>query len=686
MHARVPSFGLGRSTRITERKGPSLPNPLAGPEEVGSRPDVRLWVVGMVFLALFCVMGARLAFLQLVDHNAYAATVASNTLRTVDIPAPRGEIVDRNGTVLVTNTVNQQLVLSRLQASADPTLVAKVAALAGISPKQVTAAINNPQYSPYQPVPILTNTPPAVISYLEEHQAEFPGVSVETLTQRTYPPGGALAPHILGYVGPVNAAELALPSNKGLTQTSQVGQTGIEAFYDNFLRGVNGTQQIEVDASGSPIGTVSNVPATVGNTVVLNVDAKLQNLLDTTLANDIVRVRSTVDPRSHVYPPAINGAAVILDAQTGAVLAMASYPSFDLNEWVGGISQAHYDQLLASGAMNNYVTSGLFTPGSTFKLISATAALQDHLIDPNQYVDDTGTFKVPGCLQGGHGCVFHDDETTGLGEVNLPLALTESSDYYFYNVGYLFWSAYSTNAHYPYGPTPIQDVASAYGLNSPTGIDLGDEATGRVDSPTVRVALHKAAPKAFPNVSWYTGDNIEMAFGQGSTVVTPLALANAYATFANGGTRYAPEVAAAVTTSSGRIVERYLPKVLGHVSLPPSIRNPILAGLIGVVNSPSGTGYAAFHGYPNLSLSNFAVAGKTGTASNAAGLEPNSWFVGFGPVGHPKYVVLCVIGQGGYGADAAAPVVAQMFNYLSQHPIGAVQLPTQPAPTTAKRR
>ena len=671
---RWPTWGPSHGTRITQRRA-SLPNPLAAPEDVGSRPLTRLWVVGAVFALLFAFMGVRLAFLQIADQGAAAATVQLNTLRTVSIPAPRGEIVSREGTKLVANTFHQELVLSRTQAVADPGLVGRVAALVGLPPQAISNALNNPQYDPYQPVPILTDTPTKVIIYLEEHRSMFPGVSVETRTERTYPAGGTLAPQLLGYVGPITAQQYA--ASKGFySMNSIVGKDGIEEYYDPYLRGVDGKQVIQVDAYGNPIQTVKNKAPTVGDTVVLNVDAPLQSFLTTALAQDIYRVRSTPDPRSGKYPSAPNGAAIVLDPRNGHVLAMASFPSYNLDVWKGGISQANYNTLLSSGAMNNNVTGGTYTPGSTFKLVTATAALQDHLIAPTQYVDDVGHFKIPSCHSSGTaGCVFYDDETTGLGYVNLPLALTESSDYYFYNLGYQFWNNYTNIPHYRYGETPIQDVAAAYGLAAPTGVDLPGESSSIVDSPQVHAAEHHQYPSLYPNGGWFTGDNIEMAFGQGGTVLTPIGLANAYATFANGGTRYTPEVAAAVVSSSGRVVERYLPKIAGSVTLPPSVRNPILQGLLGVVNNPSGTAYGTFHTYANFNLSSFPIAGKTGTASIVKGQEPNSWFVGFGPVGHPRYVVLCVIAQGGYGADAAAPVVAQTFDFLVHHPVGALHLP-----------
>jgi penicillin-binding protein 2 len=228
-------------------------------------------------------------------------------------------------------------------------------------------------------------------------------------------------------------------------------------------------------------------------------------------------------------------------------------------------------------------------------------------------------------------------------------------------------------------------VATKYGLNSYSNIDLPDEAVGRVDSPTVRKQLHAQAPKAFPNVNWYTGDNIEMAFGQGSTALTPIAMADAYATFANGGTLYSPEVAAAIVNAHGKVIQTYAPRVLGHVSLPPGVRDPILQGLTGVVNNPLGTAYGTFHSIVNFSLSSFPIAGKTGTASNGKNLEPNSWFIGFGPTTKPKYVVLCVIAQGGYGADAAAPVVARTFNYLVAHPIKSLSLKAALTPPPVKK-
>ena len=259
-----------------------------------------------------------------------------------------------------------------------------------------------------------------------------------------------------------------------------------------------------------------------------------------------------------------------MNPQNGQVLALASYPSYDLNKWVGGISQANFAALQQSGAENNYAIEGQYTPGSTFKLITATAALQDGLIAPTTPYVDTGTFKINGCPAPGvnndTGCVLHDDPGDSGGTYNISGALAASSDSFFYNLGEMFWEQQSK-----YGTTPIQNEATQYGEGTITGIDLPGESQGRVDSYLTRAKLHAEAPKAFPYAaSWFTGDNIEMAFGQGETVLTPIEQAVAYSTFANGGTRYAPQVASEIVDPlTGKVIKKLQPQVTGKVAISP---------------------------------------------------------------------------------------------------------------------
>jgi penicillin-binding protein 2 len=416
---------------------------------------------------------------------------------------------------------------------------------------------------------------------------------------------------------------------------------------------------------------------------VLNIDNGLQQEVQNDLQAQILADRKTPDQVDNgALPPAPNGAVIVMNPQNGQVLALSSYPTYDLNEWVGGISSANFASLQASGAENDYAIEGQYTPGSTFKLITATAALQDGLIAPNTPYVDTGTFKINGCpgvgVNNDTGCVLHDDPGDTGGTYNVSGAIAASSDAFFYNLGEMFWEQQSK-----FGTTPIQNEATQYGEGTITGVDLPGEAQGRVDSYLTRAKLHAEAPKAFPyTASWFTGDNIEMAFGQGETVLTPIEQAVAYSTFANGGTRYAPQVASEVVDPlTGRVIKKLQPQVTGKVAISPANYSAMLAGFEGVISSKSGTAYQDFQGFP----ASWNLAGKTGTASNQKGQEPNSWFVAFGPNPNPQYLVLAVIDQGGYGAQAAAPLVRNIFNYIVANPgmNGAVTTPTPASPANS---
>ncbi len=672
-----------RQPRMRPRKSVNVASLVASPEDQPSRPFVRLNVIAGIVLLLFAVMVLRLWTLQIIDHKNYSAAVTANGVRVVSVPAPRGEIVDRNDTVLVGNQVQSEIVLSRAAAAQYPSVVGAVAALIGTTPVYVQSQLASVQYNVYQPVPLMANAPAATVQYLQTHASQFPGVSVEQVTERSYPLGGTTATHVLGYVGDITGQELAAHPNQGYTESSQIGKSGLEAEYEQYLRGVAGRQVLEVNAQGDVVGTVRSTDFVQGDTLVTNLDADLQAQVQNSLRADILADRSSTDSlNGGIHPPATTGAAIVMNVNNGQVLAMASYPTYDLNEFVGGISQANLDAIDASGAENNNAIQGLYTPGSTFKLITATAALQTGIISAGQYVLDTGTYTVKDCTEG---CAFHDDQGVSNGLVNLPLALTESDDYYFYQLGDMFWQDRGS-----FGPEAIQDVGEQYGLDSYTHIDLPFENVGYINSPTVQKKLYEQDPKGFPNGNiWTVGDNIEMAFGQNAEL-TPLQMAVAYATFANGGTRYAPQVASAVVAPDGRVVKRFAPKKLGSVSLPPSVAGPILQGLEGVVGNPLGTAYSTFEGTaPPFALNSFRLAGKTGTATVTGHSEPTAWFVAFGPEPNPQYVVLVVVDQGGYGADAAAPAVKAIYQYLETNPVSPeVTLPrsasavsTTPPPT-----
>ncbi len=683
---------------------------LDAPDTSSSRPGLRLRITGLIVVGLFALLGLRLWALQVLQAPAAAQAVTANQIRAVEVEPTRGLILDRYGNPLVGNSPIEQITLSRVTAQQHPEVVGRLAALIGESTKQVEATIADTRYSLYKPVPVLNNAPLADILYIREHQDDFPGVSSVQTTQRSYPqqelPGpadtGYPAAQTLGYVGTISADELKSRTSQGYQAGDAFGQSGLEYQYEQELRGVPGQLQLEVDSQGRVAGTLKSTPATPGDNVVTNIDTNLQQVADNALATQIKALHRTYDDQCNngggCYPNPTGGAVIVMNPNTGAVYAMSSYPSYNPDIWVGGITTAQYADL--SLASNNYplinrAIDGLYTPGSTFKLATATAALNLGLITPTTPYYDSGTFKTPGCQYDSSTCTFHNSQGDPTGTYNVSSALTVSSDDFFYNLGAEFWDDRSNPA---YGDTPIQNQAAQYGLGEMTGIDLpGESNQARVDSLAEDQKLHAENPKAFPNDTWNTGDNIEMAFGQAATVITPIEQAVAYSTFANGGTRYAPQVAAAIVSPDGKVVKKFDPQVTGHVNLSPAIHQALLTGFTGVVqsSSPKGTAY----GVPGLASFPGGVAGKTGTAdAGDPSAEPTAWFVGFGPTASPQYVVVCVIDQAGYGATAAAPVVGSIFSYLAAHPVTAAAIPPEqkiaqsttaislPTPTTTTTR
>ena len=627
----------------------------------GARVGLRIKVGAFTVIALFSLLVVRLYSLQIVHGSSLNSAARQIALKDVEVPAMRGEIFARGGTpadVLAGNRSEWIVTVSQQSAQNDPQEVGSLAALLpSATVNSIRTALASNQYAPYQPIPIAQNVSSATVLYIQQHPKLFPGVNAIRSYIRTYPQN-SLAAQVLGYVGDINAQELQSLQGAGYTAQSQIGQSGLESQYESQLHGVPGIQQVEVSPSGYAVSTASTTPAIPGDNLYLNMDLGLQQEVSSALANQIRQLRSTV--------PADFGAAVVLNVQNGAVLAMASVPTYNNNLWIPGISQTNYDTLVNEYGrpLNNYAIAGSQTPGSTFKLVTATAALDQHLITGSTYYDDRGTFSIG---QGTQRITLTDSESSALGEINVSTALTASVDTFFYNLGALFCQQ---NVGCP---TEIQQYAAKYGLGEDPMIDLPNVAPGQVDGPTLRAQLHRLDPGLYPTSAYYQGENVETAFGQGKTLVTPLQLADAYATFANGGTRYAPEMAAALVSPSGKVT-RIAPKVLGHVSLPSTTYQPILNGLEGTTQSTLGTAYAPFQGF-NFSAWN--IAGKTGTATAANGVQPVSWFVAFGGPRNapPKYAVAVEIDKGGYGAAASAPVVRQIFNYLYRHGISQLRLP-----------
>jgi penicillin-binding protein 2 len=629
----------------------------------GSR--LRLSIVGIIVVSLFSALFARLWYLQVMDTSEFQALATQNQVRTVYEAAPRGRILDRMGRPLVENRGYQAITVTRKDVEDRPDVVTRLAALLALPREELEKRIADRRYSPFKPVPVAESVPEELVVYLREHSADFPGVAASAVAERTYPHGG-LAAHVLGYVGEINDKELVARKDKGYRLGDDIGKSGVEQAFEEDLRGRPGQIRLEVDSSGNVLlPALSSRPPQAGNDVQLTIDLDVQALAEESLIRGLEAARGGYDRAmaKHFIAPA--GSVVVMDPRDGSVLALASSPAYNPADFVNGIRPEVFAALQDPAnnyPLNNRALQGQYAPGSTFKLFTALAALRSGLIAPNTTFLDEGSYRIRNCR--GERCVYRNAGGRAWGRVALPRALTVSSDAFFYDLGANFWSRG--------GPTrtAIQDAARDLGLGNRTGIDLSGELKGRIPDAESRKRLHEQYPKAFPNGEWRTGDNVNLSIGQGDTAATPLQLANAYATFANGGTVFEPRVAARVLEPNGRPVRDIDAVSSGQVTFDPAHRLAILQGLLGAVSQADGTAAGAFAGFP---LDAFPVAGKTGTAQ-VTGKQDTALFVGFGPAATPQYVVAVVMEEAGFGGSAAAPVARRILQGLAGAPPGPVQL------------
>ena len=391
----------------------SVESVLEAPDTTAARPGLRLRVTGLVVVLLFALLGLRLWTLQVLQAPAAAHAVNANQIRTVPVEPARGLILDRYGNPLVNNVVVQQITLSQVAAKEQPEVVGRLAALIGQTTAQIEATLNDPRFSPYKPVPVLDNAPLSDILYIKEHQDDFPGVSSVADHRAQLPPAGTAGPGPARVPGGPDARlrldhQQPPSSSRGRPRaTSRVtpsGSRGSSTSTSPSCAGPPAARSSRSTRSGRVVGTLKTTPSTAGDNVVTNLDTNLQQVADNALATQIGTLRNTFDPacnnKSGCYPAATEGAVVVMDPQTGAVYAMSSYPSYNLSEWVGGLSAAQNAQLFGPTSMEptlNRAIQGRYTPGSTFKLNTATAALNTGLITPTTPYYDTGTFKTPDC-------------------------------------------------------------------------------------------------------------------------------------------------------------------------------------------------------------------------------------------------------------------------------------------------
>jgi penicillin-binding protein 2 len=639
-------------------------------------PHLRMGVLGIVAISLFAALFSRLWFLQVMSAPTFAVAAQTNRERVVAIQPVRGRILDSQGQVLADNRLSNVVTVDRkaiAKTSERDILLANLAPILGVPVDTLHARVNDQRYSPLLPIPLAEDVPEATVMHIAERESDFPGVQAKEVALRVYPYGSRAA-HVLGYVGAINDTEYKALKDDGYSLEDQVGKDGVEKIFEKDLRGTPGSITLEVDSAGRVLRELSRTDAIPGRDVQLTIDLRVQALAEDSLATALLnaRTRTPKDNPNHFAAP--GGSVVVLDPTTGAVVAMASYPTFDPREFVGGVDSDRYKQLLDPNnnfPLTNRAIAGQYAPGSTFKMITAAAGLAVGVISSGTRFLDAGHYTVPDCK--GEKCTFSNAGGEQNGWVTMPTALAASSDVYFYSIGADLWrfrNQYNL---------AIQDTATAYGFGADSGVPLPGEQGGRVPTPEQKQAAHDQNPTAFPFGQWFTGDNVNLAVGQGEMLTTPMQLANAYAAFANGGTVYSPNIVSRIldpTTGEGTVprVDREIgPRVLRTLALPPAVRDPILSGLIGAVGSANGTAAPVFSTFP---LSQYPIAGKTGTAQTAGKQAQfdTSLFVGFGPVGSPKYVVAAVLEQSGFGAQAAAPVVRRVFESLG----GFMPLPDVP--------
>lgn len=638
-------------------------------------PRLRLSVLGVVAVALFAALFARLYDLQVVGASEFQVQAEKNRVREVLVPAPRGRIFDRNGKVLVDNRIVVVVAIDRSAFTAlgekkGTELLERLAAELNRAGKRVTAdgllkRINNQKFSRYAPVPVVQGVPEELKIYLEEHAGEFPSVVVQRTAVRFYP-YGPLAGNVVGYVAKINEEELAavtaMGGDKPYSLNDDIGRTGVEKAYEGQLRGTPGIRRLEVDAEGDPVRVIDEQLPKPGSDVVMTIDIDIQALAQQRLEQGLLAARKRPPKAGNPPNQGQRGAAVVEDPNNGQILAMASYPTYDPSAFVDGIDNAEWAYLQDPAneyPLNNWAIQGQWASGSTFKLFVGYAALKSGLMSPDTVFYDRGGYQIPGCS--GAKCYRRNAGNAAHGAIRIGKALTVSSDAYFYNVGAQF---YLQDERFG-GEEAMQQYIRGFGIGEETGIPLTEEVKGRLPTPQWR---RDYCTKNNCDTGWRAGDNVNLAVGQGDMVLTPLQLANGYATFANGGTRYQPQIAVSIDPPGEAPPVPVAPVVKGTVDLPGDIRDPLLDGLAQV--PISGTARGAFSGFD---LETFPIAGKTGTAQ-VQDKADSALFTAFGPLPNPKYVVTVLMEESGFGGSNAAPVARALFDVFS----GAV--PKAPAP------
>ncbi len=591
----------------------------------GTRLSLRIAVLGGFAVALFAVLFFRLWNLQVIDGSHYLAEAQNNRTREYRVLAPRGEILARNGEPIVQNRTSLALLLntSKLpedQAEANAEL-AKLGSLAHMSLKRVREVIaEQEKVAAGAPVTLRRDVGYDLIYYLEENKRRFPGVSVERVFVRAYPDGSEAA-HVVGYVSEVTEEQLKEQRYANLDPGEEVGQNGAEYAYDEYLRGVPGRTRVQVNAMGQPTpgGQLVQVAPTPGKDLVLTINQAVQQAGEAALSER-----------------GLPGAFISMNVHSGEILAMGSFPTYDPKVFTEPMTQAQVNELFRDevlAPLADRATESAYPTGSTYKILTALAALENGVITPATTIVDNGYIERAGQK-------FENAGGTAYGAVSLVPALQVSSDVFMYELGSKMWDK-------PY----LQEWSHRLGIGEPTGLDIPGESEGLVPSRSWRNQLFKEGNTERP---WSEGDDIQLATGQGDLQTTPLQLAIAYAALGNGGTIVTPHVGHEIRDAAGRVLQEFDPGPRRHVKINPESRQAILEGLHLAAQVAPGTAAGIFGGFP------IPIAGKTGTAERP-GHADQSWFASLAPYPNPNIVTIVTIEEGGFGAESAAPAVLQML-------------------------
>ncbi len=617
--------------------------------------EKRLGFIGVIIIAIFLTLTARLWYLQIATGEELAAVAAQNRVRVIQEQAPRGRILDINGNVIVDNRIARSIVVDRQQLIDEDDrkeVVDLLSETLEIDKDQIEKRLADQRISPYKPVPVAIDVDLEKIQYIKERQDEFKGVDAVSLPVRRYP-HGTTAAHILGYVGEINDSELEKKKKDGYQLGESIGKTGIEFQFEEYLRGTPSISTVEIDVKGRVLREIDYQEAVPGHDIVLAIDLDLQKATEKALAEQIEITRNQKDlqnPDLFDFYKAPGGSVVIVDPQDGFVKAMASFPTYDPAEFVQGISTPMWEELNDPEnyyPLNNRSVQGLYAPASTFKLITALAGVESGVVTPYSTFNDTGALQVADRE-------FRNAGRKANGVISLSQAMTVSSDTYFYNIASKLWSMQRRGDE---KGNAIQDTAREFGFAEKSGIQLGIEATGRIPDQEWKEKVNKENPEAFPYALWLPGDNVNSSIGQGDILVTPLQMAMAYGTFMNGGRLQQPQLVAEIRPAgSNKPIKVFKENVRREIDMDPVAASVIKQGLVNVIAAEGGTGRGAFANFP----ADISVGGKTGTAE-VNNKQDTSWFVGFTPTDGTRFVAVAVVEEAGWGAGTAAPIVRRSF-------------------------